>query len=221
MDLVLSSGFLAFGAHAGFLAAVEEADLQVDAICGTSSGALTGALWASGMDARALRAELFRRTPLQWASRGGRSGAGLLGLIGSWTSSASGCLRGSRTCRARSGSGWSPSAGHELDHHRPAPGGGRGVVRDPVGVRLDSARRAAGVGRRGGRPDRALRLAPVETRPVAGPPPDRSESRSGGRAAVGRVTLIRSPRSGATLWSLGAPESAFEHSRTVALQALR
>jgi predicted acylesterase/phospholipase RssA len=50
-DLLLSSGFLAFARHAGFLAAVEDAELRVDGVVGTSSGALVGALWASGMPA--------------------------------------------------------------------------------------------------------------------------------------------------------------------------
>ena len=52
MDLVLSSGFLAFARLVGFLEAVEEADIEVDAIVGTSSGALIGAMWASGMRPR-------------------------------------------------------------------------------------------------------------------------------------------------------------------------
>jgi predicted acylesterase/phospholipase RssA len=51
-DLLLSSGFLAFARHAGVLAAVEDAGLRVGAVVGTSSGALVGALWASGMPAR-------------------------------------------------------------------------------------------------------------------------------------------------------------------------
>lgn len=63
MDLVLSSGFLAFARHAGFLAAVEDAGLKVDAVCGTSSGSVVAALWASGMPARQV-AELFARTSL-------------------------------------------------------------------------------------------------------------------------------------------------------------
>ena len=47
MDVILSSGFLAFASHIGFLRALEEADVSVDGICGTSSGALVGALWTS------------------------------------------------------------------------------------------------------------------------------------------------------------------------------
>ena len=49
MDLVLSSGFLAFARHAGFLRAVEQLELPVEGLCGTSSGALSGALWAAAV----------------------------------------------------------------------------------------------------------------------------------------------------------------------------
>lgn len=69
-DLVLSSGFLAFARHIGFLDAVEDArtrgDLSVGGICGTSSGAMTGALWAAGWPARRIADELGRRSPLRW-----------------------------------------------------------------------------------------------------------------------------------------------------------
>lgn len=49
-DLLLSSGFLAFARHVGLLSALDELGLapQVGAVCGTSSGALVGALWAAG-----------------------------------------------------------------------------------------------------------------------------------------------------------------------------
>jgi predicted acylesterase/phospholipase RssA len=63
IDIVLSSGFLAFGRQAGFLRAVEESELQVNGICGTSSGALAGALWAAGMDAQQIHSELCGQSP--------------------------------------------------------------------------------------------------------------------------------------------------------------
>ncbi len=65
-DLLLSSGFLAFARHCGFLAAVEDLDIAVDGVCGTSSGAMTGALWASGMSSSELAVELSARPPLSW-----------------------------------------------------------------------------------------------------------------------------------------------------------
>ncbi len=65
IDLVLSSGFLAFARQAGFLTAVEESGLQVDGVCGTSSGALAGALWAAGMPAAQIADELSARAPIR------------------------------------------------------------------------------------------------------------------------------------------------------------
>lgn len=64
VDVILSSGFLAFASHIGFLRALEEADVSVDGICGTSSGALVGALWASGLSTYEIEQELFRDRPL-------------------------------------------------------------------------------------------------------------------------------------------------------------
>ena len=66
VDLVLSSGFLAFARQAGFLQAVEDAGLEVDGVCGTSSGALAGALWAAGMSAAEIAAECSSRAPIAW-----------------------------------------------------------------------------------------------------------------------------------------------------------
>ena len=62
-DLILSSGFLAFARHCGFLCAVEQSGLEVGAICGTSSGALAAALWAAGMSAARIGEELSARAP--------------------------------------------------------------------------------------------------------------------------------------------------------------
>ena len=65
-DLILSSGFLAFARHVGFLVAVEEAGVEVEAVCGTSSGALVAALWAAGMPAERIGEELSGRPPIRW-----------------------------------------------------------------------------------------------------------------------------------------------------------
>lgn len=64
MDLVLSSGFLAFARHVGVLAAFEELDLRPEAICGTSSGALVGALWAAGHRAEEIGQVVSERAPI-------------------------------------------------------------------------------------------------------------------------------------------------------------
>lgn len=50
--LVLSSGFFSFFAHGGVLAALSEEGLLPRAVAGSSAGALTGGLWASGLETR-------------------------------------------------------------------------------------------------------------------------------------------------------------------------
>lgn len=64
-DLVLSSGFLAFASHSGFLKAVEEAKVPVASIVGTSSGAISGSLYAAGYSAEQVATELARVPPIQ------------------------------------------------------------------------------------------------------------------------------------------------------------
>ena len=65
-DLVLSSGFLAFARQAGFLEAVEQLGLAVDGVCGTSSGALAGAL---ELDLAALEARIANREGFTYIAR--------------------------------------------------------------------------------------------------------------------------------------------------------
>jgi len=64
-DLILSSGFLAFGRQTGFLAAVEESGLEIDALVGTSSGALAGSLWLAGLSSEEILTELSLSMPLR------------------------------------------------------------------------------------------------------------------------------------------------------------
>ena len=52
---MLSSGFLAFASHSGFLKAVEAASLQVSGVMGTSAGALSGSLYCAGYSPDAVR----------------------------------------------------------------------------------------------------------------------------------------------------------------------
>jgi predicted acylesterase/phospholipase RssA len=65
VDLVLSSGFLAFARHIGFLQAVEDRGVEVGAVVGTSSGALVGALWAAGLSPSAIAEELGAKAPIR------------------------------------------------------------------------------------------------------------------------------------------------------------
>jgi predicted acylesterase/phospholipase RssA len=65
VDLVLSSGFLAFARHIGFLEAVEARQIEVDAVIGTSSGAMVGALWTAGVSLDEIARELSARAPIK------------------------------------------------------------------------------------------------------------------------------------------------------------
>lgn len=64
MDLLLSSGFLAFARHLGFLDGLAETNLQAEAIVGTSSGAMVAALHLAGHACDDIAAELSGRAPL-------------------------------------------------------------------------------------------------------------------------------------------------------------
>lgn len=65
MDLILSSGFLAFARHLGVLEALRARDVETEAIVGTSSGALVGALFQAGMTLPAMSDLLGGRPPLR------------------------------------------------------------------------------------------------------------------------------------------------------------
>lgn len=65
VELILSSGFLAFAHHSAFLASVEELNLNVKGIMGTSSGALAGAMFAAGYKAEEISKELTRLAPIK------------------------------------------------------------------------------------------------------------------------------------------------------------
>ncbi|MFQ5526813.1 MAG: patatin-like phospholipase family protein [Thermoanaerobaculia bacterium] len=79
-DLILSSGFLAFARHVGFLRAVEDSRIQVGAVCGTSSGALVGALWAAGWSADEIGSELSAHRPIRWLRPSLRPWRGLVSI---------------------------------------------------------------------------------------------------------------------------------------------
>lgn len=64
VDLVLSSGFLAFANHSGFLKAVEEAGLEVAGVMGTSAGALAGSLFCAGYTSEQVAAILAADKPI-------------------------------------------------------------------------------------------------------------------------------------------------------------
>lgn len=79
-DVVLSSGFLAFGSHCGFLQAVVDSNIKVRGIMGTSSGALTGALFATQkLTISEIVAEL-RKPPIERIKFSGTPWKGLFSL---------------------------------------------------------------------------------------------------------------------------------------------
>ncbi|HEX6836062.1 MAG TPA: patatin-like phospholipase family protein, partial [Polyangia bacterium] len=58
-ELILSSGFFGFFAHAGVVAALEEASLTPALVGGSSAGALVAGLWGAGVGAAQIRDRLF------------------------------------------------------------------------------------------------------------------------------------------------------------------
>lgn len=79
-DLVLSSGFLAFAAHCGFLKAVEDVGLPIRGIMGTSAGALIGSMFAAGYRADDIAAEFSRLPPIDRMRLAHRPWRGVLTL---------------------------------------------------------------------------------------------------------------------------------------------
>lgn len=76
-DLILSSGFLAFASHLGFLRGVERSGIAPGALVGTSSGALTGALYAAGHSIDAIARLLTSAPPLRFLSPNWQPWSGL------------------------------------------------------------------------------------------------------------------------------------------------
>jgi predicted acylesterase/phospholipase RssA len=64
MDVILSSGFLAFARHIGVFDAIDECGIQVEGICGTSSGSMVGALYAAGYTPDQIAEELYIPRPI-------------------------------------------------------------------------------------------------------------------------------------------------------------
>ena len=58
-ELIMSSGFFGFYAHAGVIVAIEEAGLVPSLVGGSSAGALVTGLWAAGIPAVQIRDRLL------------------------------------------------------------------------------------------------------------------------------------------------------------------
>ena len=63
-DLLMSSGFLCFSSHAGFLKALEATGARPSAFVGTSSGSLAAAFSAAGLSAEEVKRELGGQRPI-------------------------------------------------------------------------------------------------------------------------------------------------------------
>lgn len=203
-DLLLSSGFLAFARHVGVLHAVEARRLPIDAVVGTSSGALVGALWAAGVPAARIEALLAEQRPLALMGLHARvwTGAFSLDPLVAWL-----------------GTHLPPTF---ADLGRPfavgvvGPDGAPGLLRDgPLPLAVAASCAIPGVfapivlggarWRDGGVADR-LMLEPWRAwrgdRAALVHLVDRSAGKDG-TAPLDGLAVIRTPRSGATFWSLG------------------
>jgi len=213
VDLVLSSGFLAFARHCGFLRAVEESGVEVEGLCGTSSGALVAAMWAAGIPAEEIAEKLSSRRPLSllrptltpW--RGLFSLRALVSLVHNWL----------------------PPTFAELGHPLAV-----GVMSaDGRGMLLSEGRLAEAVAascavpylfmpvevdgvpyRDGGAVDR-LALEPWRTLRGGRRQLIHLVARSAGAetSLPGDVPLVQTPRSGASFWSLGDFHGQLEEAR--------
>ena len=222
VDLVLSSGFLAFATQAGVLRAVEEMGIEVDAVCGTSSGALAGALWVAGMPAEQILERLTATVPLRPVRPSLRPWRGLFSMERVMRELerdlparmedlpkpfATGVIDGDRrtslltdgplaACVAASCAIPGVFAPVEIGGIAYRDGG----VVDRTGL---SAWRAT-------RPGRTVVLHLVETTSGTATTDDLSE-----------VHVIRNPRSGAQFWSMGDVGMRYERARVNARAALK
>jgi predicted acylesterase/phospholipase RssA len=219
-DLVLSSGFLAFGAQAGFLAGVEEAGLPVDGLCGTSSGALAGALWAAGLPAARVLEVLGEQTPLHRLALSRTPWRGVFSM-----DAVVAHLRGWLPTRIEDlprpfGVGVASQGGHVLLRSGPLPEAVAASCAMPwLFTPLVIAGRPCSDG---GAVDRTGLSA---WRAWRGPRPtvlhlvDRSHGAEDA-AVPADVLLVRSPRSGARLWDLGPIRERYELARRATLARL-
>ncbi|KAI8469843.1 MAG: acyl transferase/acyl hydrolase/lysophospholipase [Monoraphidium minutum] len=249
-DVVLSSGFLAFANHSGFLQAVEEAGIHVSGIMGTSAGALAGSLYAAGYTPLEVAQHLRASPPIQllkpsWEPWRG----GLLSLEGVVERLSALLPPTFEELERDFAVGVVTADGrHEIIDSGPLPeavaasaaipfvfssvdvpgkysGLKDGGVVDRIGLKAwrDRRRRQSLAGlldARGALPPRAARPPPCLVHVI-----ERSSPFSGAdnAAATGEadVHVCRSPKSGVNFWSLGDFDNDFERSRRRAGPALR
>jgi predicted acylesterase/phospholipase RssA len=79
-DVLLSSGFLGFASHLGFLEELSCDAFGIEAIVGTSSGALVGSLFAAGMNARQIQLFVTSSAPISHVAFSRKPWRGLFDL---------------------------------------------------------------------------------------------------------------------------------------------
>jgi predicted acylesterase/phospholipase RssA len=221
MDLVLSSGFLAFARHLGVLRALEERGQTIDGICGTSSGALIGALWAAGHDTTRITELVTTKRPMAWLRphwtiwRGAFSTRAFLGFLRDMLPptfkalerpfGVGVCGADGSHCLLTSGSLPEAVAASCAVPYLFAP-----VTVDGVAYRDGGASDRLGVNawraHRGPR-DTIVHLV------------ERSLG-SSKTTDCGDACVIRTPRSGASFWSLGPVEAQIQEAHQLAMSAL-
>lgn len=219
-DLLLSSGFLAFARHAGVLRAIEEIDAPIDAIVGTSSGALIGALWAAGQPATQIADWVGARRPLSFMALHLRPWDGVFHLepLMAWLAErlparfedlsrpfAAGVIGPGRVPRLITSGPLVPAvaASCAIPYlFRPVEHDGVRCQDGGVADRLMLTPWRAWRGQRSA-------LAHIIDRTAGVDAP----------ADLSGVRVLRSPRSGATFWSLGDVPAAVEDARVRALAA--
>lgn len=215
MDLVLSAGFLAFAEQAGFLAAVEDTGLEVDAVCGTSSGALAGALWAAGVPAHAIFELLCEAPPVRWVRPSRRPWRGVFRLDAVVDEMRRHLPETFDGLHRPLAAGVVEQGTHRLVTDGPLPLAVAASCAVPF--LFEPVRREGRVLVDGGAADRAALGAWRAWRPGREAVLHLVDSARGtgdhGSTDLGRVVVCSSARAGATLWSMGDAQARFHHTR--------
>lgn len=226
VDVILSSGFLAFGRHIGFIEGFAEAPFTPRMVFGTSSGALVGALWCAGLSPGRMLEEVRAQRPIDrmrwsWTPwRGVFSLAPMIDHIAELLPPTFADLPLPLAVGVRTPSG----AFSFVDSGPLAPAVAAScaipVVFAPVDVELDGqpvpCADGGAVDRLGltawrGRPDRTDRAVVHLVERSAGPE---------GSDAMDDLWVVRSGRSGAGFWSLGDVEARVAQTRAAARAVL-
>ena len=222
MDLVLSSGFLAFAEQCGFLRAVEELDLEVTGLCGTSSGALAGVLWAAGMPAEDILVKLTESTPISQVRLSSRPWRGLFSLDPVRPILAENLPADLGELRMPVGVGTVGPAG-DARLVTTGPAVDSVLASCAVPYLFAPIELSDGWHSDGGALDRTALTAWRAMRADEAPILMHLVDRSAGAAAeddVSDVLVVRSARSGARLWDLGDVRARYERTRDEALRTL-